>query len=171
VTFEIDENLPAEAAQILCVSGFVADTVADEDLSGSDDEVVATRSRSEDRGLVTLDLDFANIRAYLPGEHSGIIVLRVKSQDKTAVLICVRLVGDCIGKPKTGWRVVDRGRQSNTLSAGPLTDAGRLGVPNPRSWALWPTNWTAPVQRHSAKVCRERVINRPDIYRPECAEQ
>jgi hypothetical protein len=37
-----------------------------------------------------LDLDFANIRAYPPGEHAGIIVLRVKRQDKPGVLAHVR---------------------------------------------------------------------------------
>ena len=88
--FKIDENLPAEAAGILREAGFVADTVADEDLSGADDEAVASASRSEGRILVTLDLDFANIRAYPPGEHSGITVLRVKRQDKLAVLAYVR---------------------------------------------------------------------------------
>lgn len=35
---------------------------------------------------MTLDLDFANIRAYPPGEHSGIIVLRLLRQDKATVL-------------------------------------------------------------------------------------
>jgi hypothetical protein len=36
VKFKIDENLPAEAAETLRKSGFVADTVADENLSGSE---------------------------------------------------------------------------------------------------------------------------------------
>lgn len=39
---------------------------------------------------MTLDLDFANIWAYPPGEHAGIIVLRVKRQDKPTVLAYVR---------------------------------------------------------------------------------
>jgi len=90
VNFKIDENLPAVAAGILRSIGFVADTVADENLSGAEDETVATASRSEGRILVTLDLDFANIRAYPPGEHTGIIVLRVKRQDKATVLASVR---------------------------------------------------------------------------------
>ncbi len=88
--FKIDENLPAEAAGILRDAGFVADTVADESLSGADDDVVAATSWSERRVLVTMDLDFANIRAYPPGEHCGIIVLRVKRQDKPNVLTYVR---------------------------------------------------------------------------------
>ncbi len=88
--FKIDENLPIEAAEILHEAGFAADTVEDENLSGADDERIARTIRSEDRILVTLDLDFANIRAYPPGEHAGIIVLRVKSQDKPSVLTYVR---------------------------------------------------------------------------------
>ena len=90
MNFKIDENLPAEAAEILRSVGFVADTVADENLGGAKDETVAAASRLEGRILVTLDLDFANIRAYPPGEHAGIIVLRIKRQDKATVLAYVR---------------------------------------------------------------------------------
>jgi len=112
VKFKIDENLPAEAAEILRDSGFVADTVADENLSGSADEVVATRSRSENRVLVTLDMDFANIRAYPPGEHSGMIVLRLKRQDKTTVLTCVRRLATALKhrKPDGELWIVDGNR-------------------------------------------------------------
>jgi predicted nuclease of predicted toxin-antitoxin system len=88
--FKIDENLPAEAAEILKSAGFDAHTVGDEDLAGAHDDTVAGASRSEDRILVTLDLDFANIRAYPPGEHAGIVVLRVKHQDKATVLVHIR---------------------------------------------------------------------------------
>ena len=66
--FKIDENLPAEAAGVLRASGYLADTVGEEDMSGADDETVAGTSRAEDRILITLDLDFANIRAYPAGE-------------------------------------------------------------------------------------------------------
>jgi hypothetical protein len=71
VKFKIHENLPSEAAETLRQSGFAADTVADEDLSGSNDETVAGRDRSEDRILLTLDLDFANIRSYPPASTPG----------------------------------------------------------------------------------------------------
>jgi predicted nuclease of predicted toxin-antitoxin system len=71
VKFKIHENLPSEAAETLRQSGFAADKVADEDLSGSNDETVAGRDRSEDRILLTLDLDFANIRSYLPASTPG----------------------------------------------------------------------------------------------------
>jgi predicted nuclease of predicted toxin-antitoxin system len=60
--------------------------VADENLAGADDTAIARSVRAEARILITLDLDFANIQAYPPSAHSGIIVLRLKRQDKYAVL-------------------------------------------------------------------------------------
>lgn len=88
--FKIDENLPAEAAATLRDAGFDADSVWDEGLSGFDDRAIADRVRSEGRILLTLDLDFANIQAYPPSEHPGIIVLRLESQDKPAIIAYVR---------------------------------------------------------------------------------
>jgi len=84
--FKIDENLPSECAALLRDGGHSADTVADEGLVGADDSVLAGRARIEERVLMTLDLDFANVQAYPPAEHSGIIVLRLKRQDKRTVL-------------------------------------------------------------------------------------
>ena len=89
---KIDENLPADCAVILRNAGLEADTVFDERLVGADDSVIASRSRAEDRVLVTLDLDFSNIRAYPPSQHAGIIVLRSKRQDKRMVLRLVERI-------------------------------------------------------------------------------
>jgi len=75
-------NLPVETASIFREQGFEAETVGDESLSGADDAAIANRVRVEIRILVTLDLDFSNIRAYPPEEYAGIIVLRLKTQDK-----------------------------------------------------------------------------------------
>ena len=69
--FKTDENLPVEAAATL-LARFDAETIWDEKLSGADDLVVASTSRNEGRILLTLDLDFANIRAYPPREHPGL---------------------------------------------------------------------------------------------------
>ena len=86
MNFKIDENPPAECAALLRGAGFGADTVVEEDLAGTDDAAIARTVRAEGRVLITLDLDFANIQAYPPSTHSGIIVLRLKRQDKHAVL-------------------------------------------------------------------------------------
>jgi predicted nuclease of predicted toxin-antitoxin system len=69
--FKIDENLSLEYAPILRAAGFVADTVADENLRGVADLVLAERTRSERRVLITLDLDFANIRSLSAGCPRG----------------------------------------------------------------------------------------------------
>jgi len=92
VRFKVDENLPVEAAEILCAYGFEAETVWDESLTGAEDEAIATRVRAERRILVTLDLDFSNIWAYPPDEYAGIIVFGLKMQDKATVLSYVRRV-------------------------------------------------------------------------------
>jgi hypothetical protein len=42
--------------------------------------------------LLTLDSDFGDIRLYPPGRYAGIIVLRLKSQDKPSVLALVERV-------------------------------------------------------------------------------
>jgi predicted nuclease of predicted toxin-antitoxin system len=89
LNFKIDENLPAECGVLLRREGFGADTVAEESLAGADDAVIAERVQAEGRVLITLDLGFANIRAYPPSGHSGIIVLRLKRQDTHAILALV----------------------------------------------------------------------------------
>ena len=90
--FKIDENLPIEAAAALREAGFDVETIGDEAMSGATDETVARRARLETRVLVTLDLDFANIHAYPPGKHAGIVVLRPKVQDKGTVVDYVRIL-------------------------------------------------------------------------------
>jgi hypothetical protein len=62
--FKIDENLPFEFAAILREAGFEADTVADENLSGAADALLAQHARANHRVLITLDMDFANIQSY-----------------------------------------------------------------------------------------------------------
>jgi predicted nuclease of predicted toxin-antitoxin system len=99
--FKVDENLPTEYASILREAGFEADTVSDEKLSGAGDSVLSERCRAEDRVLMTLDVDFANVQAYPPKSHPGIVVFRSKSQDKpTLVALLKRLVPALLPSPK-----------------------------------------------------------------------
>jgi predicted nuclease of predicted toxin-antitoxin system len=90
VRFKIDENMPAEAAELLRRAGDDAVSVADEQLCGADDETLAERFQAEGRALITLDLDFADIRAYPPQEYAGIIVLRSRNQLKPVILALMR---------------------------------------------------------------------------------
>ena len=84
--FKIDENLPAEIADILNLAGYDAVTVEDENLSGSRDNTIINICQKESRILITLDLDFADIFAYPPHRYSGIIVMRVHHQEKYHII-------------------------------------------------------------------------------------
>jgi predicted nuclease of predicted toxin-antitoxin system len=87
--FKIDENLPAEAAEVLRQSGHDAITVLEQGIGGSVDSSIAKVCQTEQRALITLDKDFADIRAYPPSEYNGLIVMRIPRQDKPSVLALV----------------------------------------------------------------------------------
>jgi predicted nuclease of predicted toxin-antitoxin system len=83
--FKIDENLHDEIAAIFIREGHDVHTVRDEGLRGTDDTTLAEHCVRESRVLVTLDLDFADIRIFPPTSHCGIIVLRVADQSRAHV--------------------------------------------------------------------------------------
>jgi predicted nuclease of predicted toxin-antitoxin system len=55
-------------------------------LKGAQDRILLARCIDEGRAIVTLDLDFADIRAYPPEGLPGVMVLRLGHQDRKAVL-------------------------------------------------------------------------------------
>lgn len=84
--FKIDENLPPELADLLAAAGHDASTVPGERLDGAADPEIAAVCRQEGRVLITLDLDFADIRFYPPGALPGIVVMRLDDQSKDNLL-------------------------------------------------------------------------------------
>jgi predicted nuclease of predicted toxin-antitoxin system len=91
--FKVDENLPIEVAEMLRQVGHDAATVLEQHLGGSHDAQLATLRQLEGRILVTLDMDFSDIRNYPPAEFPGLVVLRLRQQDKPYVLdVFMRLV-------------------------------------------------------------------------------
>jgi predicted nuclease of predicted toxin-antitoxin system len=88
--FKVDENLPAEHAAMLRDAGHEADTVADQKLTGADDSALFKRCQTEDRILLTLDLDFSNVQAYPPKFHSGVVVFRSRAQDKLTLIALLK---------------------------------------------------------------------------------
>ncbi|HKR62530.1 MAG TPA: DUF5615 family PIN-like protein [Thermoanaerobaculia bacterium] len=91
--FKVDENLPEELSQLLRDAGWDSLTVDEQHLSGEDDERIAGVCTAEDRILVTFDRGFSNITTYPPSSTPGMIVFRLKSQDKPHVLaIAVRTI-------------------------------------------------------------------------------
>jgi predicted nuclease of predicted toxin-antitoxin system len=90
VKFKVDENLPEEVIAELRAHQYDAMGVANQGLAGKDDSVIAMCVQGEARCLITLDLDFSDLRAYLPSDYHGIIVIRSKKQDKATVLALVK---------------------------------------------------------------------------------
>lgn len=91
--FKLDENLPVELADLLREAGHDASTVLEQELSGKPDPDVAAVCKRENRALVTLDTDFADIRVYPPEDYAGLLVFRLQRQDKIHVLdVATRLV-------------------------------------------------------------------------------
>ncbi len=83
--FKLDENLPASSAHALTKAGRDVDTVAAEGLPGAADPAVVGAAATEERVLITLDRGMGDIRAYPPGSHAGIVVLRLTDQSAPAV--------------------------------------------------------------------------------------
>ncbi|MCC6601691.1 MAG: DUF5615 family PIN-like protein [Anaerolineae bacterium] len=90
MNFKVDENLPVEVAGLLRGAGHDAATVLEQNLGGADDSHLAIVCHREDRVIVTLDLDFADIRTYPPEQYSGIVVLRLRQHDKPHVVQIMR---------------------------------------------------------------------------------
>lgn len=87
--FKIDENLPTDVAQLIANAGHEASTVYDQRLGGVSDQTILSICQDEKRGFLTLDLDFADIRAFPPARFSGLVVFRLARQDKQHVLTAV----------------------------------------------------------------------------------
>ncbi len=89
---KLDENMPSEAIESLLAAGHDAHSVHQEALSGAPDQRLAEMIRVEGRALVTLDLDFANLRAYPPADFPGLIVLRPAEPSRDSILALLRRV-------------------------------------------------------------------------------
>jgi len=76
--FKLDENLPVDAVKIFQEAGYNAVSILDQSLQGCSDKTLISVCKNENRILVTLDIDFANLLTYPPQEYAGIIMLRLK---------------------------------------------------------------------------------------------
>jgi len=87
-------------------------SAAAQNLQGAADTTIAEVCREEGRALVTLDVDFADIRTYPPREYSGMIVLRLRHLDVATIRTTItRLLPLLESRPvsKSLW-IVDHNR-------------------------------------------------------------
>ena len=87
--FKLDENLPVSSAAILTSVGHDVGTVTQEGLIGAPDRDVVAAVAEAGRILISLDRRLGDIRAYPPGSHAGIVVLRLTDQSATAAIKAV----------------------------------------------------------------------------------
>ena len=83
---KLDENLGRSHAEFLRQVGHTAERVHDQGLSGINDEGLWQRVCREGWFLITLDLDFSDVRQFPPGSHPGILLIRPRSQARDSVM-------------------------------------------------------------------------------------
>lgn len=107
---KIDEHLPLEIEDLLAQHRHEPVTVAEQGMAGSIDPDVAQVCRKEGRALLTLDLDFSDIRTYPPEDYHGIVVFRPAIQSiSTLVRLTTQLLTLLEREPLIGhlWIVED----------------------------------------------------------------
>jgi len=91
---KLDENLSRHLKTVLTDLGHDVLTAADEDLLSRPDTEIARAAATEKRMVLTLDVEFADLRKYPPGSHAGILLFRPLSLGPLSVN---RFVADFVG--------------------------------------------------------------------------
>ena len=86
--FKLDENIPLQLGRMLKSKGYSVSSVFSEKICGIKDKELLKICKENDYILITLDKDFANIQAYPPSKHKGIILIRLKSQGSHSIINC-----------------------------------------------------------------------------------
>ncbi len=87
---KLDENLPLRLTHILCQQGHETDTVPQEGLAGEDDAHVWQAAQTTGRFFITQDLDFSDVRRFVPGAHHGLLLVRLRDPGRNALVRRVR---------------------------------------------------------------------------------
>jgi predicted nuclease of predicted toxin-antitoxin system len=74
---KLDENIATSAAVRLAALGHDVHTVIEEGLVGRVDSEVWMAAQTEERFLITQDLDFSDERRFAAGSHAGVLLVRL----------------------------------------------------------------------------------------------
>ena len=91
---KLDENLSRHLKPVLIGLQHDVVTAADENLLSRPDTEVARAAFREGRMLLTLDIEFADLRKYPPGSHPGVILFRPRSLSPLSVN---KFIADFVG--------------------------------------------------------------------------
>lgn len=83
---KLDENLPRRLASRLAGMGHDVQTVGEEGIAGRVDPVVWEAAQRETRFLITQDMDFSNAQSFMPGSHYGILLIRLRTPSRRALI-------------------------------------------------------------------------------------
>jgi predicted nuclease of predicted toxin-antitoxin system len=83
---KLDENLPESLSASLAQLGHDASTVNSEGLTGCTDRELWQATQQEARFLITQDLDFSDTRSFAPGSHYGVLLVRLSSPGRQALI-------------------------------------------------------------------------------------
>jgi predicted nuclease of predicted toxin-antitoxin system len=89
---KLDENLGQLHAELVRDAGHVAQRVTEQGLSGAKDSALWQHVCDNEQFFITLDLDFSDVRRFVPGTHPGILLIRPRGKGREAVARVVRRV-------------------------------------------------------------------------------
>jgi len=87
---KLDENLPSRLALRLSALGHDVATVGEEGMVGKLDPVIWETAQREARFLITQDLDFSDAQRFTPGTHHGILLVRLRTPSRRALIARVQ---------------------------------------------------------------------------------
>ena len=99
---KLDENLPVSLSDALAGLGHDVHTVRDERMEGRSDREVWEFAQREARFFITQDMDFSDVRGFVPGTHAGIMLVRLHAPSWRRLM---RRVIEIFGaEDVAGWR-------------------------------------------------------------------
>lgn len=110
---KVDENISRAAVARLRDAGHDVAMVHDQGLCGSSDPGLLDVCAEEGRGLVSLDMDFANPLRYRPSDHAGIVVFRLPRRPGPNDLLraCDTLIQGLVGRDPGGKLWIVQGQR------------------------------------------------------------
>ncbi|MBI5788204.1 MAG: DUF5615 family PIN-like protein [Candidatus Schekmanbacteria bacterium] len=84
--FKLDENFGNRTQELFRAKGYDVQSVLSQRLSGCSDSNLYEVCYAEQRCLITLDLDFADVLRFPPSRSYGIVVIRISRNNRYALL-------------------------------------------------------------------------------------